>query len=176
MSDSLTLPTSPSDTNQHSLKNKDTFNSKYYYTSNKSNANSLFATFKIFSIKRKNFSYRTPFPPLISSPNLKDVILNINKSDVCFYLCFMGGFLIFSVFANNKSTLMRQKLITNHVTMHIGNLFAIFGITIASYSRLIGTLDNGLRWKRDNHIMKYDFTSEFEKQNPLLSKLRSNKV
>ena len=36
-------------------------------------------------------------------------------------------------------------------------------MTICSYYRLAGLMDNGLRWKRpDRNMRKYDFTKDFE--------------
>ena len=144
------------------------FNSKYFYVKPGANPNSLFSSFNIFkSLGASNIipcDQRPPYPILISNPSLRQVLGNLNKSDLLVYTAiFFTGFGL-TVLTTRNFTLINQKLFILHVNMHLFNIFAIALALNCSYYRLIGLMDNGLRWKRnDKNLNKYDFTRDFEK-------------
>lgn len=158
------------------FKDKSNFNNKYYITNESSSLNSLFSSFKIFSKRRYNSSSRSTYPPLISNPSFKDIVFNINKSDIVMYISFMGCSLLFSLYMTRNFVQMSHKLYYNKHIMSFLNLVILYVIHQTSYARLIGNLDNGLRWRKDNYMIKYDLTSEYEKQHPFISILRQNKI
>jgi hypothetical protein len=144
------------------------FNSKYHYVKPDANPNSLFSSFNIFkSLGASNiipYEQRPPYPILISNPSFRQVLGNLNKSDFLVYSSiFFTGFGL-SILTTRSYAILNQKLFILHVNMHLFNLLAI-GIALnCSYYRLIGLMDNGLRWKKkDRNLNKYDFTRDFEK-------------
>ena len=143
------------------------FNNKYHIVKPGVDPNSLFASFNVFkSISSTNivpFAHRPPYPILISNPSFRQVVGNLNKSDLLVYAAvFSTGFTL-SLFLTRPFNFLGQKLMVLHYTMHIFNIIGIVTALNCSYYRLAGLMDNGLRWKRkDKSLKKYDFTSDFE--------------
>jgi hypothetical protein len=143
------------------------FNNKYHIVKPGVNPNSLFASFNVFkSLGSTNiiaFAHRTPYPILISNPSFKQVLGNLNKSDLLVYASIFASAFGLSIFATRPFGYLVQKLMILHFNMHLFNIIGIVTALNCSYYRLTGLMDNGLRWKRkDKSLNKYDFTRDFE--------------
>jgi hypothetical protein len=142
-------------------------NNKYHIVKPGVNPNSWFASFSLFkSLSATNiisYAQRPPYPILISNPTFKQVVANLNKSDLLIYGTYFSFGFILSLFVTRPYHLLKDKLMVLHYGMHIFNIIAIYMVLNCSYYRLCGLMDNGLRWKRkDKSLNKYDFTSDFE--------------
>lgn len=142
------------------------FNEKYHIINPESNTNSLFSSFNLFKSLRGNQLYRDderpPYPILISDPTIYQVLFNMNKSDFLLYSFVMSGAFIANIALTRNITSMTYKLRILHANMHFMNLVALIMATSASFYRLTGFMDNGLRWRRADGLNKYDFTSDME--------------
>jgi hypothetical protein len=138
-------------------------NHKYHITKHDYNPFGLLSSFKVFKMYRSNFTDRPNYPVIIGNPSLTDVFYNISKGDIFLYFSTMGVFFMMSLFSTRHINYLNVKLQLNHAVMAIGNLTGLSLIYISSAARLKGTIDNGLRWKSKNPTLKYDFTSDLEK-------------
>lgn len=142
------------------------FNEKYHVINPESNIAKLFSSFNYFKSLRAMSIYRAderpPYPILISNPSIYQVLYNMNKSDFLLYFFVMTGAFLCSVAITRSLNTMTTKLRIFHVNMHYSNLIALTIATSASYYRLTGFMDNGLRWRRSDGFNKYDFTSDME--------------
>lgn len=142
------------------------FNEKYHVINPQSNSNKLFSSFNYLKSLRGNQIYRSderpPYPVLISNPSVYQVLYNMNKSDFLLYFSVMSTAFLTSIMMTRKLNTMTRKLRLMHYHMHFFNIVAIIMATSASYYRLVGFMDNGLRWRRSDGLNKYDFTSDME--------------
>jgi hypothetical protein len=144
------------------------YNSKYHLINPNANTNgwlSSFATFKTFTpTGGVKYAQRPPYPILISNPTFGQICGNLNKSDVLLYLTVLSGGFVGSCYSLRGMTYLSKKLTFLHMHMHLFNIFALILALGCSHNRLVGMMDNGLRWKRkDRSLNKYDFTKDFEK-------------
>jgi hypothetical protein len=141
----------------------------YYIIRQDKRPDRLFASFNIFkSLRATNiykFDERPPYPILNDRPTVKQVISNLNKSDFMVYLAFFGAGLLSTILVTRNFNFLADKF---YITRFYMLGFASMGIFTAlncSYYRLIGFMDNGLRWKNQDFVYnKYDFTRDFEKK------------
>jgi hypothetical protein len=143
------------------------FNPKYHIMRPDINPNSLFSSFKVFKTFHPyqilGSEERPPFPILIDDPTIGQVFQNLNKSDFLLGLSFTGLGFLMSILTTRKLYLLSQKFYLTKHTMWLYSIIGAFLATQCSYYRLIGFLDNGLRWKhKDLLYSKYDFTKDFE--------------
>lgn len=142
------------------------FNEKYHVINPESNSNKLFSSFNYLKSLRGMQIYRSderpPYPVLISNPSIYQVLYNINKSDFLLYFSVMSAAFLTSIALTRKINSMTRKLRILHFNMHFFNLIALTMTSSASYYRLVGFMDNGLRWRRSDGLNKYDFTSDME--------------
>lgn len=142
------------------------FNEKYHVINPESNSNKLFSSFNYLKSLRGIQIYRNderpPYPVLISNPTIYQVLYNMNKSDFLLYFFVMTGAFLGSVMITRNLNTMTIKLRMMHLNMHFFNLIGLTMATSASYYRLVGFMDNGLRWRRSDGLNKYDFTSDME--------------
>ncbi len=108
------------------------------------------------------YDERPPYPVLISNPTIYQVLCNMNKSDFLLYFFVMSGAFLTSIAVTRSIISMTKKLRILHYNMHFFNLIALTMATSASFYRLVGFMDNGLRWRRSDGLNKYDFTSDME--------------
>ena len=106
---------------------------------------------------------RPPFPIIIERPTLGDVARNLQTSDffawaTIYGLGYVGGFFQARSISNVKIRYRAFALLTH--------TFGVVGFTLAfyaSYTRLTGYWDNGLRWNvPKQEVDKFDTTSKFE--------------
>jgi len=142
------------------------FNEKYHVFNPESNSNNLFSSFNYFKSLRGMPIYRMderpPYPILISNPSIYQVLYNMNKSDCLLYFFVISGAFLTSIAITRNMVTMTRKLRILHYNMHFLNIIALTMATSASYYRLVGFMDNGLRWRRSDGLNKFDFTSDME--------------
>ena len=142
------------------------FNEKYHVINPQSNINSLFSSFNFFKSIRGNqiyrFDERPPYPVIISDPTIYQVLCNLNKSDFLVYLFTMSASFLATIAITRNLTSMHHKLKILHLNMHFFNIVSMTAATSCSFYRLNGFMDNGLRWRRNDQLNKYDFTSDME--------------
>ncbi len=142
-------------------------NDKFVIIRKDKNPNSLFASFRVFKTIGHGGLYtreeRPPYPIIISEPYVSDVFYNINKSDVLVGSLFIFAGFFGTIYATRRFRLLADKFIITKYFMWYYTLFGSFVAMCCSYYRLIGFMENGLRWKRrDLLYSKYDFTRDFE--------------
>jgi hypothetical protein len=145
----------------------DQFNEKYHILRTDINPHSLFASFNVFKKITTNgiykFDQRPPYPILMSNPTYGDALDNMNKSDALVGLTIGLLSLPIGFFVTSQFGTLQHKF---YVMKWIARLYVFFGaymsFTCSAY-RLMGYMDNGLRWKHQDLVeLKYDFTRDFE--------------
>jgi hypothetical protein len=142
-------------------------NEKYYTLKPQSNHNGLFSSFRIFKTiirPTRTIAIRPPYPIVINDPLFSEVFYNMNKSDALLGLTLVLSGFLGTIFITRRVTTLSIKFGMTKVIMISYGLFGLFMAMNCSYFRLIGQLDNGLRWRNKEMVLsKYDFTSDFEK-------------
>src|SRR5436305_2065581 len=86
---------------------------KYYIVRPDKRPDRLFASFNIFkSLRATNiykFDERPPYPILNDRPTVKQVMMNLNKSDFMVYLAFFGAGLISTIIATRNFNFLADK-------------------------------------------------------------------
>ena len=144
------------------------FNEKYHLLRKDINPKSLYSSFSVFKkLTGGNvipYDQRPPYPIIVNDPTTTEVFYNLNKSDVLLGLSFVAAGFGASVLCTRKLLLLEAKFLLTKYMMWwytgIGGLMAMS----CSYYRLVGLMENGLRWKhKDLVFYKYDLTSDFER-------------
>ena len=144
------------------------FNEKYHLLRNDVDPNSLFSSFRIFKTIGTNgitrYGQKPPYPIMIDDPTAKQVLDNLNKSDVLLGLSFVGAGFLASILTTRSHMKLQSKFLITRYLMWWYSSIGIFMAMSCSYHRLTGHMENGLRWKeKDLLYSKYDLTSEFER-------------
>ena len=107
---------------------------------------------------------RPPFPIIIDTPTLRDVMQNMQASDFVFSGTVYSTGLLVGYGLSRPLPYISQRLLVYHGLSHITLFTAACLMFVMPYRRLTGYWDNGLRWRKpENKLNKYDNTSHFEK-------------
>lgn len=145
------------------------FNQKYHILRKDKNPNSLFSSFSVFKTLRTGavakIDERPPYPILVDDPTVREVLNNINKSDVLVGLTFVSAGFLAAIIGTRPFLKLEQKFYVTKWTMWWYTFLGMLVGSSCSYYRLTGFMENGLRWKhKDLLYSKYDFTSDFERK------------
>lgn len=135
---------------------------KYYTTRTESLG--IFSSFSIFKLKPyKHIRHlmRPPFPILESNPSVKNVIANFNKSDVLLFFTLYGIVISTIIHSTQVTRILKEKYTVAKLLGMLGFTTSLMFAGSASYLRLIGSIDNGYRWKYNEQLL-YDTTSEID--------------
>lgn len=115
------------------------------------------------------FPLRTPFPPIIRDPTLKQVLFNWNLADTgaTLFGVTISYCLALITSRATKGPLHNRRWIFNSFFNIMFTLSVMMGLT-NSYQRLTGSAPNGLQWDthHEEHLNQFDFSSSFLKKTP----------
>lgn len=145
----------------------DYFNEKYHMLSQRRPPNSWLSSFNYFKkLRASNIllaDERPPYPIIIDNPTIGNVYYNLNKSDVLVFSSILTGGFLASLWVAHSINSLSKKFIISKYLMSGFMFYGLYSAMNCSYYRLIGMMDNGLRWKkRDLVYCKYDMTRDFE--------------
>ena len=107
---------------------------------------------------------RPPFPIIIDTPTLRDVVQNLRFSDFVMGGSIYGGGVLWAYLVSRPFPNLSSRLVIYHGVSHMFFFVAFSMMFSIPYKRLTGFWDNGLRWRKpEDKLKKYDNTSEFEK-------------
>ena len=107
---------------------------------------------------------RPPFPIIIDTPTFRDVMQNINGSDLVMFSTIYGTGILWSYVISRPFTQIMQRLVVYHGMSHLFFFVSLTLLVSVPFRRLTGFSDNGLRWRKpEDKLRKYDLTSEFER-------------
>jgi hypothetical protein len=107
---------------------------------------------------------RPPFPIIVDTPSVRDIVSNWRFSDFVMGGTVYGGGILWSYLLSRPFPNLSQRLIVYHGMSHLFFMTAVALMITIPYRRLTGFWDNGLRWnKPEDKLRKYDNTSVFEK-------------
>jgi len=143
------------------------FNPKYHLMKKDNASLGWLSSFKFFTVKGNkngNLSFSTtPYPVIINNPTLGDVSRNINKSDLLFVgsSTVLINLYLYWNFLNLRK--LEYKLETHRRFTMFHATFCLSFLLLSSWGRLVGQIDNGLRFTHQDAATKlYDFTSDYE--------------
>jgi hypothetical protein len=118
-----------------------------------------------FSIKGIYGAYeRPPYPIIIDTPTLRDVVTSWTVGDFVMGSTIYGTGVLWSYIISRPFNQLMQRLIVYHGISHLFFFTAATLMITLPYRRLTGYADNGLRWRNpEDKLRKYDSTSQFEK-------------
>jgi hypothetical protein len=129
--------------------------------------NQFFGWVHSFKINRNNLLFRAtvaterPFPIIVESPTIGQVLDNWNYADTGLIISSFGfGLLLGKIMCEKEviNGLLHRKFFFKRIT----NLVLFAGLFFAlnnSSNRLQGFVPNGLPSKRTEEVLKYDYTS-----------------
>ena len=107
---------------------------------------------------------RPPFPIIVDTPSVRDIVSNWRFSDFVMGGTVYGGGILWSYLLSRPFPNLSQRLVVYHGISHLFFMTAVALMITIPYRRLTGFWDNGLRWnKPEDKLRKYDNTSVFEK-------------
>lgn len=107
---------------------------------------------------------RPPYPIIIDTPTLRDIVSSWRFSDFVMFGSIYGTGIVWSYVLSRPFPQLMQRLVVYHGLSHLFFIAAAVQMLTVPYRRLTGYADNGLRWRNpDDKLKKYDSTSEFEK-------------
>ena len=107
---------------------------------------------------------RPPFPIIIDTPSVRDVVSSWRFSDFVMAGTIYGTGIVWSYVVSRPFPALSQRLVVYHGLSHLFFVTSVALMFTIPYRRLTGFWDNGLRWSRpEDKLRKYDNTSLFEK-------------
>ena len=109
---------------------------------------------------------RPPFPIIIDTPTLRDVVNEWRFSDFVMAGTIYGSGILWGYTISRPFSLLSQRLVIYHGVSHMFSAVTVALMLTIPYRRLTGFWDNGLRWSKPEDKLrggKYDNTSQFEK-------------
>ena len=110
---------------------------------------------------------RPPFPIIIDTPSLRDIVHEWRFSDFVMAGTIYGSGILWAYTISRPFPLLSQRLVVYHGVSHLFLATTVALMLTIPYRRLTGFWDNGLRWSKPEDKLrggKYDNTSQFEKQ------------
>lgn len=104
-----------------------------------------------------------PFPAIIESPSIKQVLNNWNRSDTGVVLAMFVAGLFIASRGVRKNALIEGYFDRRYEYYRYVNLFTFTGLFLGarnSYYRLAGLVPNGLPRTEEDELVKYDYTTD----------------
>ena len=106
---------------------------------------------------------RPPFPIVIDTPTVGDVLRELRFSDVFMLGSIYAAGICMGYASSRPFPMLMQRLVVYHGISHVSLLVGMSLAFQLPYRRLTGYHDNGLRWSApEDRLKKFDATSLFE--------------